>query len=79
MKDKFTKVIATLFLFAIIGFSSSFTSAQIQENAIESGTRGAHEATHETSECRSGLKRYCHGEGTLCNKTMGWDCVIINE
>ena len=37
--------------------------------------KGAHEITHETTECASGQKVMCHGDGNLCSKTVGWDCV----
>ena len=35
--------------------------------------KGAHETTVETTECSSGQKTYCHGNGNLCSLTVGWE------
>lgn len=64
-------MVAFTTMFAIMFFSIP--------NAMAKPGKGAHEITHETTECSSGAKVWCHGEGNLCSLTVGWDCVKAEQ
>ena len=36
--------------------------------------KGSQRTRTETTECESGVKVYCAGDGTLCDLTIGFDC-----
>lgn len=36
--------------------------------------KGSQQTRTETSECPSGIMRFCAGSGDLCELTIGWDC-----
>lgn len=47
--------------------------------AQEGEYRGDTQTRTETILCPSGIKRKCEGFGTYCEKTIGWDCEIVQE
>lgn len=66
-----------LFTAAIVGTFAAGMLMSVNDSEAKrlEGTKGSSKTTEQTSECTSGLKMKCEGDGYLCNKTLGWDCI----
>ncbi len=63
-------------IFGAFLLSLSILSIGINGNSHANGTKGAHEVLQETDKCGSGVMRFCHGNGSLCELTIDWDCLV---
>ena len=74
MKKKIiTSCSAVMFLtVGFFSFAPSIAFANMLEDGV--GKKGAYNVREQTDECSSGVKHWCHGDGTVCNITSEWDC-----
>lgn len=74
MKKIVSRFIFSFAFLFVMGLSLSPIEASANELMHEGENKGAYNVREETDECGSGVKHWCHGDGTVCEITIEWDC-----
>ena len=76
MKKSVVKMFLGLSLIVAFSLSLGVENAMANITENDGGKKGSSEVVQNTDDCPSGVSRMCWGDGTLCERTIGHDCVV---